>query len=225
MLLAGLDNIDFSGIGSLGEIAMSKAELIGMAAPILSQIPFDSDQVDTLFNAISSKYRFVKNADVPATKEEGDQFSSDMEGFTRKALSWSQIGEAATSGDFRKKLENTFRSLAASWSSQGIAVVPLQRSVSSGSPSAGSQAATPGPQASYTAPRSQTTNYQGAQQSSMSAGAGVAPSPGVQRNSLPVRHITRAHTQTPQERKRLLLIAGGFAVVFIVALGVVAIRD
>ncbi len=217
MFLSGLDNIDFTGIGGLsGE--MSRGTLFSMFRSALAPgfaFSVSDAEINAILDQVFSGYK-ISNEFSP------DQAIINTVQSGIKAIVIGVLGVAkagAYSGEIQGVIDNL--------SNQNYVAVPRNYTAPAAPPTTpvsskpvyGPQPAPPqyGPP-EQSSPGPATTSQQG-------GGSPVLPTQPIQRSPLPVRRITRAHVQTPAEKKRLLLIIGGFGLLFVVALGVIASRD
>lgn len=218
MFLDGLNNIDFSGIGSLGE--GSPVEFNTAVDLAMSNIPFvyklavgRDDVVQQFQNFKAQGYGLVQSSS-PIS------FANDN---TIAAIAVPD--DVLLSGQKRGALIDVLSSLRG----QGYYVVSATAAPSATATSSSTPTTTGGGSV-WNPTRPQ---YQAAQQALQAAAGsggapaqqGTGPASNIQRGPLPVRRITRGHVQTPAEKKRLYWIIGGFGAIFVLALGLIASRD
>lgn len=220
MLLSGLNNIDFSGIGSLSG-DLSSADLFQRfrsAVPQYSPGLLISDgmsdsSIRNLISAVLSSYE-IRKTNLPA--DVAAQIADKVQGIL---LGADPIGVARYRSEISSVVDGLNR--------DGYALVPIGYAVQNSSSGGPAQSPVYGPPAAgpVYGPPEQTPSGSPGTATAPQQGRPQSTAPNIQRGPLPVRRITRAHVQTPAERKRLLLIIGGFAAIFAVALGLVAARD
>lgn len=217
MFLSGLRNIDFSGIGSLSG-DMSRASLFPMfrdALPSTYLVGVSDEQINSILDSVFADYRI--SSDVSPDQATIDAAQNGISDIVKSVL-------GAKAGVYYVQITGVIDQL----SKQRYVAVPKGYVAPSQStaPSGSSTPVVDVPTSSGMPSRAAVFKYQAAQQAAgQSVSPSIAPPPNIQRGPLPVRRITRAHVQTPAEKKRLLLIVGSFALVFAVALGVIASRD
>ncbi len=222
MFLSGLDNIDFTGIGGLSG-DMSRSDLFSR---FRSGLPpgITDDEINNILSQVLSSYEVRR---VQISDELAGKVSDAVATIVIDVLGGGGFGSGVVGRGRALANKGAIDAVTGSLTNDGYALVPIGYAA----PSQGVNIATPSasPVAEQTqAPvnssgmptRAAVFKYQATQQTQ--AAASAQP---IQRSPLPVRRITRSHVQTPAEKKRLLLIIGGFGLLFVVALGVIASRD
>lgn len=238
MFLSGLNNIDFSGIGSISG-ALSRTDLFSRFRSSLS-----SGVTDGEINSILD--RTLASNDLVSAKIPDDIANQVSDGVT------SIIIDVLGGGGFGSSISGRARALSekgnidavvAQLTREGYALVPKGYAIKQQSPSpastpvkselvdpnniaaagalavgrtgTSSPSSTPAPSA---VPGSLNDTIQSGIKSIMAAWPKSAPAG-------PTQYIHAPHTQTIAEKKRLTLIISGFGVMFVLAIGIIAARN
>ncbi len=216
MLLSGLSSIDFSGlVGLSGD--MSDDALFSRFRSALPQSKpgliygtsvMSDASIRNLMNAVLSDYEVKKT-----------KISSDMaDQISGKVKNIILVTDPENVPAYKDEILGVVNQLT----NDGFALVP--KGYASSPPA--NQSSSGSPQIDSGMARGAAVGFQvGSGVSPGAQSSAVASSPVVSRGGGLVRRVVRPHVQTAMEKRRLMLIIGGFGLVFALAIGVIAAKS
>lgn len=231
MILSGLTHLDFSGIGSMGSVTpvgIDEAVSVGLqnVPPIYSAVVDAKLLRDKFTTLIQAGYKAVKSSEAIQPADDMAVANAAIPGSDGGVfIDLNPTKRSALVGVLQSLRRNGYYIVSSDFVSSGPTQAPKSELVdpnniaAAGAIAVAQQGSARSGVTSTPAPRGSISDTISSGIKSIISAWPKSPA------TLPTQYIRASHVQTAAEKQRLTLIIGGFGIMFVLAMGVIAARS